>query len=75
MPLPAPAGAAANNAKLVVTLILYLPPAPQQAAQGAGTSAWAEPAKEFVSGNLPGLQCFRHRLENMKSLIGPASTL
>ena len=66
MPLPAPAGAAANIAKLV-TLILYSPPAVSKATQGAGHSAGVGACKSFVSGNLPGLQCFRLRLWNMSS--------
>ena len=48
MPLPAPAGAAANKAKLVVTLILCSPlPANAADVQGTGNSARREPAKQF----------------------------
>jgi hypothetical protein len=42
MVIPLPAGAAANNAKLVVTLILYTPWSAKTDAQGTGTSAKAE---------------------------------
>ncbi len=48
MPLPAPAGAAANKAKLVVTLILYSPlTADGSDVQGTGNSARRAPAKQF----------------------------
>jgi hypothetical protein len=57
MVIPPPAGEAANNAKLVVTLILYSPsPAEKSDVQGTGASAKAENLhNRFVSGNRPGL--------------------
>ena len=56
MPLPAPAGAAANNAKLVVTLILCSPLPPMAGAQGTGTLRQADACKTDLSpGIVPGL--------------------
>ena len=71
MPLPPPAGAAANNAKLVVTLILYLP-ATADPSDGSARRRfrWTEACKTDLS---PGIVlaswCFRLRPWNLKSLI------
>jgi len=73
---PPPAGAAAHNAKLVVTLILYSRPEsstiqaagnsrPQADAHSLGLSPGIGPASQYV----------RLRLRSMKSPLWPAESL
>jgi hypothetical protein len=75
--LPPPAGAAAaNSAKLVVTLILYLPlgtrlwPFKANCAQGTGPSARAGACERVLS---PGIYlaswCFRLRMWHVTPLV------
>lgn len=61
---PAPAGAAAKNAKLVATLVLYSPGrTPRLRLRHRPSRLEADGLKKFVSGNVPGLR------------LGPAQAL